>query len=327
METRGGGSVTEIVLHTGNAALMPQMTVAASTERYNVMRGFIKSVMNDGVDYGKVPGTDKNTLLKPGAEKLCALFGLTVRFVLAEKTEDWTGRDHDGEMFFYYSYRCQLWRGADLIAESDGSCNSWEKKYRWRTGERVCPDCQAAAIKKSKFPPKGRPQEKPGWYCFAKIGGCGMEFAATDPAIIGQEGGRVPNPDVADLVNTFQKMAQKRAFVGTTLIAVNASEYFTQDVEDMGYIDVDPRFMQEVAPPPPAPTIQEVLPALSPQQYATINELGVELHDEWWLEELPKMVKEITGGEIDDARQLSPDEAELLIVRLREALAAQAQPA
>ena len=44
---------------------------------------------------------------------------------------------------------------------------------------------------------------------------------------------RIPNPEVADLVNTIQKMAQKRAVVAATLIATSASEFFTQDVEDI----------------------------------------------------------------------------------------------
>ena len=44
---------------------------------------------------------------------------------------------------------------------------------------------------------------------------------------------RIPNPDIADLVNTIQKMAQKRALVAATLIATSASEFFTQDVEDI----------------------------------------------------------------------------------------------
>jgi hypothetical protein len=36
-----------------------------------------------------------------------------------------------------------------------------------------------------------------------------------------------------NLVNTIQKMAQKRALVAATLIATSASEFFTQDVEDV----------------------------------------------------------------------------------------------
>lgn len=36
-----------------------------------------------------------------------------------------------------------------------------------------------------------------------------------------------------DAVNTLQKMAQKRAYVGAVIIATGASDFFTQDVEDM----------------------------------------------------------------------------------------------
>ena len=43
---------------------------------------------------------------------------------------------------------------------------------------------------------------------------------------------RILNQEVADLINTIQKMAQKRALVAATLIATSASEFFTQDVED-----------------------------------------------------------------------------------------------
>ena len=48
-----------------------------------------------------------------------------------------------------------------------------------------------------------------------------------------QQTGRVFNPEIADQVNTIRKMAQKRALIAATLLAVNASEFFTQDVEDM----------------------------------------------------------------------------------------------
>ncbi len=44
---------------------------------------------------------------------------------------------------------------------------------------------------------------------------------------------RVPNEDIASQVNTVQKIGQKRAFVAATLIGVNASEFFTQDIEDL----------------------------------------------------------------------------------------------
>ena len=49
---------------------------------------------------------------------------------------------------------------------------------------------------------------------------------------------RVANPDIFDQVNTIQKMAHKRALVAAVLIATNASEFFTQDVENMDVIDI-----------------------------------------------------------------------------------------
>ena len=56
---------------------MPSMTIQDAIIRYNTVIQFTKKVMKSGKDYGVIPGTDKPTLLKPGAEKLCSLFGLT----------------------------------------------------------------------------------------------------------------------------------------------------------------------------------------------------------------------------------------------------------
>jgi hypothetical protein len=207
-------------------ALMPALSVEQAVARYEAVVKFVKSIMREGVDFGTIQGTDKPSLWKAGAEKLTTFFGLSKRFLLIEKVEDWSGLEHGGEAFFYYSYRCALYNGDMLIAESDGSCNSFESKYRWRKADRVCPLCGAAAILKSKF-------DDGGWFCFKKKDGCGANFTAGDPDIERQQVGRIPNPDVCDLVNTIQKMAQKRAFVAAALLGVNASEFFTQDIEDL----------------------------------------------------------------------------------------------
>jgi hypothetical protein len=206
---------------------MPIMAIDDILKRHGALKQFRDQVLREGVDFGKIPGTgDKPTLLKPGAEKLCTLFGLTVRFAVEEKIEDWAGTEHDGEPLFFYLYRCSLWRGNQLIAEADGSANSRESKYRWRKGERTCPHCGAAAIIKGKAEYGG------GWICFAKKGGCGAKFPDNAPEILEQSTDRVLNPDICDVINTLQKMAQKRALVAAALIGVNASEFFTQDIED-----------------------------------------------------------------------------------------------
>jgi hypothetical protein len=208
---------------------MPAMSIESAVERYNAVTEFVSRVLRNEVDYGVIPGTDKRTLLKPGAEKLTTFFGLSTRFRLLERIEDWTGEQHGGEPFFYYLYRCRLFRGDVLIAEGDASCNSRETKYRWREAQRLCPACGQSAII------KGREEFGGGWLCFRKKGGCGAKFPDGDQTIESQQTGRVSNPDIADQVNTIQKMSQKRSLVGAVLLAVNASEFFTQDIEDMHF--------------------------------------------------------------------------------------------
>lgn len=218
---------------------LPALTIEEVISRRNLMVDFVRAVMVEGSDYGVIPGTERNvngktiapkTLLKPGAEKLNTLFGLAPRFIVVEKVEDWTGVEHNGEAFFYYWYKCQLFRGDTFVAEADGSCNSFEKKYRFREAQRVCPNCGQPAIYKSR-------NAGEGFYCWNKKGGCGARFEENAASIVSQQAGRVANPDINDIVNTLKKMAQKRALIAATLIAVNASEFFTQDLEDM-VIDV-----------------------------------------------------------------------------------------
>lgn len=240
--------------------LMPAMKIESVIERRNTMVKFVEAAMKKDTDFGIIPGTgSKPTLYKPGAEKLCTLFALAPRFKIIERREDWTGADHGGEPFFFYHLKCELYyRGEVFVGEADGSCNSFEKKYRYRKSERTCPVCGKTAIIKGKAEYGG------GWVCFAKKDGCGAKFKDGDPVIEGQAVGQVANPDVADQVNTILKMAQKRALVAATLIAVNASEFFTQDIEDM-LIDGDYRVIQQTEQKPEPPKPEQ--PAAPPPGY------------------------------------------------------------
>jgi hypothetical protein len=253
-----------------HSQFMPAMSIELAVERYNTITEFVSRVLRRDVDYGIIPGSEKLTLLKPGAEKLTTFFGLSTRFQLIERIEDWTGDDYHGEPFFYYLYRCQLFRGDLLIAEADGSCNSREQKYRWRDQQRTCPECKQAAII------KGKEEYGGGWLCFKKKGGCGAKFSTGDTAIEGQTVGRVPNPEIADQVNTIQKMGQKRSLVAATLMAVNASEFFTQDMEDavIGTTAVPHAGPAEVAPGPVGPRAAAARDDLSEEILAACRALG-----------------------------------------------------
>lgn len=211
---------------TNQSFIAPVVNMNEAKQRYELFRQFVGGVLVKGRDYGEISGTTKPTLLKPGAEKLGAFFGLRPTFIIQESVNDWTGKDHNSEPFFFREYKCQLFKNGELIGEGVGSCNSWEKKYRYRSSERVCPQCGKPTIIKGKSEYGG------GFICYGKKGGCGAKFADDAPEIINQEVGQVANKDVADQVNTIDKMAQKRAFVAAILIATNASDYFTQDMED-----------------------------------------------------------------------------------------------
>lgn len=220
---------------------MPEMNVETAVERFKALGQFVKTIMRPETDYGIIPGTPKPTLLKPGAEKLCTFFGLTKEETILDREMDWTGKDHGGEPFFYFHYLIRLSRNGRLVAEADGSANSWETKHRYRQGEYKCPKCHKETIRRSKEDKGG------GYYCWSKLGGCGAQFKKGDAAIESQDVGKRKNPDPADLVNTIQKMAYKRALVAATLVAVNASEYFTQDIEDL------PDFEPAQSTPQPEP--------------------------------------------------------------------------
>ena len=216
---------------------MPVMDLEAAHERWETIRSFVARIMIDGEDYGVIPGTrSKPTLLKSGAEKLSAFFGLAPAFEVTQRIERWD----DKEPFFHYEVTCRLHRGGQLRGEGLGSCNSRESKYRYRVAERKCPQCGSASII------KGREEYGGGWICFPKKGGCGAKFGDGDQRIESQEMGRVPNPDIADTVNTILKMAKKRALIDAVLNTVGASQFFTQDVEDMppAHVPVPPQQAQ-----------------------------------------------------------------------------------
>lgn len=205
----------------GQRALITREQLAAEVEQRRLLGEYVKSCMVPGEDYGIIPGTKKPTLLKPGAEKLLALFHCSPVFELLQKTEDFE------RGFFAYMFRVQIVapRGG-VLAEGYGSANSMESRYRWRDGKRKCPSCGSdAALLKSK-------KEGDGFFCWAKKGGCGATFKEDDKRITEQQVGRVENPDKADLANTILKMAKKRAQVDGAIALARCSDMFTQDLED-----------------------------------------------------------------------------------------------
>jgi hypothetical protein len=170
--------------------------------------------------YGVIPGTNKPTLLKPGAEKLSFAFRLLPKFRVTKTDLPNLHRE--------YELVCELWHESGVFAgEGVGSCSTMESKYRYRNAAKKCPTCGKETII------KGKEEYGGGWLCFAKKGGCGAKFPENAPEIVSQPVGKVVNADIADVYNTVLKMAKKRALVDATITACAASDIFTQDVEDL----------------------------------------------------------------------------------------------
>lgn len=214
---------------------LPVMSPEQTIERAESIRR-IKQYLKEGEDYGVIPGTDKPTLLLPGAQKIAAAFGYVPDYeALPGTTEDWAGQMY-GEPLFYYRTKCTLRQEGHAVGQGTGSCNSWEKKYRYRSGQRVCPQCGSASLirGKAEYERDAQYKRRGAWLCFEKKGGCGAKYYGDDPAIMSQQVGQIANPDFADIINTVQKMADKRAYVAAVLSATGASQFFTQDMEDIG---------------------------------------------------------------------------------------------
>jgi hypothetical protein len=98
-----------------------------------------KAIMREDTDYGVIPGTNKPTIYKPGAEILNKMARISPSFSV-------TSRYGDGERSPHIHYRvaCHLHEGGKegpIICEGVGSANSWEKKHRYRTAGPACPTC------------------------------------------------------------------------------------------------------------------------------------------------------------------------------------------
>ena len=96
-------------------------SIANTMNKIAQMQVVVQKTLRNGQDYGEVPGTNKPTLLKPGGEKICMLFGLNPEYEFLKTVEDYE------KEFFSYNIRCTLFKNGQPVAQGVGSCNSKER--------------------------------------------------------------------------------------------------------------------------------------------------------------------------------------------------------
>jgi hypothetical protein len=165
------------------------------------VRDIQAKVMKVDQHYGTIPGTDKPTLLKPGAELLCLAFHIGTSYEIHDESTSDCRR---------YRVTCvgrHQGTGA-VLGEGIGSCSTNEAKYKWR---RCYNDREWNSTDESRRKIR---------YGYSK-----RDRKEYEERIIRTE------PD--DLDNTVLKMATKRALVAMVLAVTAASDVFAQDLEEL----------------------------------------------------------------------------------------------
>ena len=214
------------------------MNVESVTRQVAIIQNVMKSVMKQDEHYGTIPGTNKPSLLKPGAEKLNLVFRLRPEYQIT-KTELYNGHRE-------YEVVCTLYHipTGQSVGQGVGSATTMEGKYRFRGGEKK---------------DTGKPVPKDYWNlkktdpAKAKelIGGDGFGTAKFEGEWrICELGEKIEHDNPADYYNTVLKMAKKRAHVDAILTATAASDIFTQDTEDMTEVIPGAAEVKKEAKPP-----------------------------------------------------------------------------
>ena len=99
-------------------------SMQGTLQKIKSFQAMVQSQFTQNHDFGIIPGTgNKPTLLKPGAEKLLMLLGLSSEFEILDSTRDFESG------FFQYQVKCKLLKGSVVITEGLGAANTREKKY------------------------------------------------------------------------------------------------------------------------------------------------------------------------------------------------------
>ena len=176
------------------------LSAAQIKGRVQLVQQVMHSVMKAKTHYDTIPGTDKPTLLKPGAEVLCMTFQIAVD----PEVEDLSSGD---EIRFRVRAVGRSQATGLTVGVGVGECSSGEEKYKWRRA--VCDEefNETPEERRRKKYARGRENSH---YTIKQV-----------------------RTESADVANTILKMAKKRALVDFTLTALAASDIFAQDLEDM----------------------------------------------------------------------------------------------
>ena len=101
------------------------MAVADIIQHVAVVQEVMRAVMKPDVHYGKIPGTDKPTLYKAGAEVLCMVFRVADTYEVTDLSTADVVRYRVNCIGIHQTTGVTLGSG-------QGEASSGEEKYKWR---------------------------------------------------------------------------------------------------------------------------------------------------------------------------------------------------
>ena len=177
-----------------------RMALAEIIQHIQLVQEVMHTVMKPDVHYGIIPGTDKPTLYKNGAEVLCMVFRIAQSYEVIDMSTPDTVR--------YRSVCTGTHQMSGLTLGSGmGEASSGEAKYKWRKAYQSEFDATPESLRRQY---QGYDKKRKQAFTVMQV--------RTEPA---------------DLANTILKMANKRAMLAMVLNVTAASDCFTQDLEDM----------------------------------------------------------------------------------------------
>lgn len=89
----------------------------------------MSELLEEGVDYGRIPGVKKLVLYLSGAQQLGLIFNFAPEFVIMDSVTDFS----KDPVYVSYEVKCLLSNRETgiFMGEGVGSCNSYERKYRY----------------------------------------------------------------------------------------------------------------------------------------------------------------------------------------------------
>lgn len=221
-----------------------QQAISLTIQKLNSIRSFVTASLKKGVDFDKIPGVKKDSLLQPGAEKVCLYLDVRPEYLIT-KTELGDGHAEYDATCALYSKKTGLPVGQGVGTLSTMDSNH---RYRWMEGEEPS-DEEKKDLKRQGLGKWQKWGEKWVWLT------------------------RYDTPNIWDERHKVLQMARKRAYVQATRNFAALSEYFTQDGD---YIDTPEGNEPAVKPPIQEPRRKsESKPASEPER--TVKVKGIVL--------------------------------------------------